>query len=86
VSIAQGTKESDEPQHLHRSLILAWLVLELLCDRRDDTAAREGGTLGVWLADLDTSALTAGAALDFTLYYPEEQRWEGKDYRVTVSG
>jgi len=40
--------------------------------------------LGVWLADLDTELLGPGAAVDFTLYYPEEQRWEGQDYRVTV--
>jgi glucoamylase len=50
-----------------------------------DTTAREAVTLGVWLADLETSAHAAGAAVDFTLYYPEEQRWEGRNYSVTVS-
>src|SRR5438105_4378096 len=51
----------------------------------NDTAAREAGSLGVWIADLDTTALASGAAVDFTLYYPEEQRWEGYDYRVAVN-
>jgi glucoamylase len=50
-----------------------------------DTVAREAGALGVWLADLDTIALTSGAAIDFTIYYPAEQRWEGHDYRVAVT-
>jgi hypothetical protein len=42
--------------------------------------------VGIWVADLDTGTLSAGAAVDFTLYYPVEQRWEGQDYRVAVSG
>jgi glucoamylase len=50
-----------------------------------DAPAREVPTLGEWLADLDTTALPAGHAVDFTLYYSAEQRWEGKDYRVVVS-
>lgn len=52
---------------------------------RCDRATREAGTLGVWAADLDTGALAPGAAVNFTLYYPEDQRWEGRDYRVLVS-
>ena len=51
-----------------------------------DTPAREARLLGVWIADLETSRLAAGAAVDFTIYYPNERQWEGKDYRVTVSG
>ena len=50
-----------------------------------DMAASEADALGIWVADLDTATLSAGAAVDFTLYYPMEHRWEGKDYRVTVS-
>ena len=50
-----------------------------------DAPARSLAPLGVWIADLDTTALTPGAMVDFTLYYPEESRWEGQDYRVVVS-
>jgi len=50
-----------------------------------DTTARAVGTLGVWIADLDTTALATGAVVDFTLYYPEEGRWEGQDYQVAVN-
>jgi glucoamylase len=51
---------------------------------RRDTEAREAAGLGVWLADLDTTALAPGGAVEFTLYYPQEDRWEGQDYRVSV--
>jgi glucoamylase len=49
-----------------------------------DTSAREAALLGVWVADLETSALAPGAAVDFTLYYPTEQRWENVNYRVAI--
>ncbi len=50
-----------------------------------DTPAREVTSLGVFLADLETQALEAGTMLDFTLYYPDEQRWEGSNHRVMIS-
>jgi glucoamylase len=49
-----------------------------------DTNARETGLLGVWVADLETSALAPGATVDFTLHYPAEQRWENVNYRVAL--
>jgi glucoamylase len=49
-----------------------------------DTPAREIDALGIWVADLDTVTLEVGAAVDFTIYYPVDERWEGRDYRVTV--
>ncbi|MFL5615041.1 MAG: glycoside hydrolase family 15 protein [Gemmatimonadaceae bacterium] len=49
-----------------------------------DTIAREVGLLGVWVADLETSALGPGAAVEFTLNYPAEHRWENVNYRVAL--
>ena len=51
---------------------------------KHDTAPQAVSRLGVWIADLDTEHLASGAAVDFTLYYSDEQRWEGCDYRVVV--
>jgi glucoamylase len=51
---------------------------------RRDTEAHESAGLGIWLADLDATALAPGAAVEFTLYYPQEGRWEGQDYRVSI--
>jgi len=49
-----------------------------------DTTAREVSALRIWIADLDTQTIPVGGVVDFTLYYPEERRWEGQNYRVTV--
>jgi len=41
-------------------------------------------TLGVHVADLETTTLTADDRITFTLYWPEADRWEGVDYVVYV--
>jgi glucoamylase len=51
---------------------------------KHDTAPHAVPRLGVWIADLDTTHLAKGAVVDFTLFYNDEQRWEGRDYRVVV--
>ena len=51
---------------------------------KHDTLPSAVPRLGVWVADLDTSHLAKGAVVDFTLFYGDEQRWEGRDYRVVV--
>jgi glucoamylase len=51
-----------------------------------DLDARDTG-LGVWLADIPGSdGLAPGGAVDFTFWWPESGRWEGRDLRVVVSG
>jgi glucoamylase len=49
-------------------------------DRTRDTS------IEVHVLDLPTSNLVAGDRVDFTFYWPEEDRWEGADYRVYVDG
>ncbi|MBI2862414.1 MAG: glucan 1,4-alpha-glucosidase [Chloroflexi bacterium] len=46
--------------------------------RTDDTG------IGVYLADLPTEGLPSGSTIDFTLYWPEEDRWENVNFCVTV--
>lgn len=41
--------------------------------------------LGVWIADLDTLALSIVHHIDFTFFWPDVSRWEGVDYRVLTS-
>lgn len=48
-----------------------------------DTPSRETG-LGVWLTDLDTRALASGARVRFTMYWPDEQAWLGRDYEISA--
>lgn len=50
-----------------------------------DASSRDSG-LGTHLVDLPTADLPVGAAVLFTFYWPQVQRWEQVDYRVEVSG
>ena len=43
-----------------------------------------GDPLGIFVADLPADQLAVGAAIVFTLYWPQEQRWEGRNYTVRV--
>jgi glucoamylase len=49
-----------------------------------DTSTRDTG-LGVHVADLPSNDLSAGGMIVFTIYWPEQNRWEGVDYSVIVS-
>ena len=48
-----------------------------------DTDTRDTG-LGTHILDLPTASLPAGGEAVFTFFWPNENRWEGTDYRVTV--
>lgn len=42
-------------------------------------------TLGVWLVDIAASdRVPSGGAIDFTFWWPDAGRWEGRDFRVNV--
>jgi glucoamylase len=49
-----------------------------------DTNTRDTG-LGIYTLDLPTASLDVGSEVVFTFYWPQENRWEGKDYSVTVA-
>ncbi len=49
-----------------------------------DTNTRDTG-LGLHLLDLPTASLPGGSQVVFTFYWLQENRWEGKDYIVTVA-
>jgi glucoamylase len=49
-----------------------------------ETGTRDTG-LGVHVADLATSGLAAGRIVFFTLYWPEQSRWEGTDFSVLAA-
>ena len=50
-----------------------------------DLHARDTG-LGVWVADVPGSdRLAPGQAVEFTFWWPEPGRWEGRDLRVDVA-
>jgi len=49
-----------------------------------DTNTRDTG-LGLHMLDLPTASLPAGSQIVFTFLWTQENRWEGKDYTVTVT-
>jgi len=48
-----------------------------------DTDTRDTG-LGIHVLDLPTASLPAGGEAVFTFFWPNENRWEGTDYKVEV--
>ena len=46
--------------------------------RRPDTG------VGLHYVDLEIEAVKPGGALQFTFYWPESDRWEGKNYEVEL--
>jgi glucoamylase len=41
-------------------------------------------TIGMWVTDLATDLLPAGAKVQFTIYWPDSRRWEGTDFSVSI--
>jgi glucoamylase len=48
-----------------------------------DTNTRDTG-LGIHVLDLPTASLPSGGEAVFTFFWPQENRWEGTDFRVKV--
>lgn len=48
-----------------------------------DTESKDTG-MGMHITDINTERLPAGTDILFTFYWPGQQRWEGRDYGVTV--
>jgi len=50
-----------------------------------DTNAKDTA-LGIYTLDLPTASLPPGGQAVFTFFWPNENRWEGTDFRVTIEG
>ena len=54
---------------------------------RTNTAdATSLSALNVWFADVPTQGCPDGAVIEFTFYWKDAQRWEGRNYSVVVNG
>ena len=49
-----------------------------------DTDTQDTG-MGICFADLPTAGLSAGTVVTFTFFWPADERWEGRNYEVTVT-
>ena len=48
------------------------------------TDAAHISTLNLWFADLPTENCLNGSVIEFTFFWKETQRWEGRNYSVDV--
>ena len=52
----------------------------------DRVDAANNSALDLWFADLPTEQCAGGLAIEFTFFWKEAQRWEGRNYSVAVDG
>jgi glucoamylase len=50
----------------------------------NSVAATHVSALNVWFADIPAVAYPAGTVVEFTFFWDEDQRWEGKNYSVAI--
>jgi glucoamylase len=50
------------------------------------TEATPISTLNLWFVDLPAKKLPGGSVIEFTFFWKESKRWEGRNYSVVVSG
>ncbi len=48
-----------------------------------DTESKDTG-MGMHVADIETARMAAGTGILFTFYWPEQHRWEGRDFSVNI--
>jgi glucoamylase len=48
------------------------------------TATTHEGGLNLWFADFSTAGLTADSVIEFTFFWIQVQRWEGRNWQVKV--
>ncbi|MFI4875484.1 MAG: glycoside hydrolase family 15 protein, partial [Blastopirellula sp. JB062] len=48
-------------------------------------SATQSNSLGLHFVDLSANKLTKGTELTFTIYWVEEDRWEGRDFQVRIA-
>jgi glucoamylase len=60
---------------------IRWSTDEWATEKEHDT---HDSTLGVHVVDLPTRRLKTGTTIHFTIYWLDEERWEGTDYAVEI--
>jgi glucoamylase len=63
---------------------ILWSANAWASTNRVDTA--NNSALNLWFADLSTEDRPDGSVIEFTFFWKEAQRWEGRNYSVTVNG
>ena len=62
---------------------IVWSADNWASTNRADTTSNS--TLNLWFADLPTENTPGGVTIEFTFFWKQDQRWEGRNYSVAVS-
>jgi glucoamylase len=62
--------------------IIVWSADSWTTTNKSETITCPG--LAVFFIDLPTAALTSGGVVEFTFYWTESQRWEGRNRQVRI--
>lgn len=62
---------------------IVWSANDWVSTNRAD--AINNSVLNLWFADLPTEYCPADLVIEFTFFWKEAQRWEGRNYSVAVS-
>lgn len=68
---------------LENAALIHWTGDDWKTAHRAETLSN---ALGIHYVDLSTGSMHEGQAITFTIFWKEEQRWEGVDYKVTCEG
>jgi len=63
---------------------IVWSANDWASTNRADMT--NNSALNLWFADLPTENCPGGLVIEFTFFWKEAQRWEGRNYSVAVSG
>ena len=63
---------------------IVWSANDWASTNRADMT--NNSALNLWFADLPTENCPGGLVIEFTFFWKEVQRWEGRNYSVAVSG
>lgn len=63
---------------------IVWSANNWATTNRVDTT--NNSTLDLWFVDIPTEKRPDGAVIEFTFFWKQDQRWEGRNYSVVVSG
>jgi glucoamylase len=69
-----------------RVVLLSRAIVHWSCDEwqtRNQAETQDSGVT-VYFVDLPCETLVPGQKVTFTFYWPEQQKWEGRDFEVTI--
>src|SRR5437764_2379668 len=61
---------------------IVWSTDDWARDNQSDTTHESG--LNLWFADFATAELAVGSVISFTCFWKRDQRWEGRNWQVSV--